>query len=961
MIAHRRLTLLSSVVILTFLLSLVAPGTAFADDPIPPPPDTTEAAPIDAPPTDAPPTDAAPTELAATEEPPTEAAPTDPAPTDAPAEGELAEVVAAAADAGLVIADSGGEPLVMGSTEAAETLAAGDPSFTIGSTTYNFTFADCDPGAAVTACSNPIQAAIDYLTNNSLLPDDMTIHVDGGTPFTQSVVINIAGLILLGDPGDPLVAGAAWDAPVLHGPGTGTDSVGVTIAAEGVSLIGFIIENWGTAVVQDVIVGTTTTYIENNTIQDNNDGIKFVSEPHGKPGSEVHYNIFQGNLGYAIINAGTPGVGDNNIQDIDASNNYWGCEEGPVVKFMNPDNNNDWDYIVWSEVYGQSNSSNPPIYDDNPNPDCGMLYGRDSLFLHGGNNYKPYKIIIDPIETTIEPYCGDGLLNGDEVCDPTANPTGAPAHYTCNADCTTTYVPYCGDGNIDPGEACDPNAVPTGAPAHYTCNADCTTTYVPYCGDGNIDPGEACDPNAVPTGAPAHYTCNADCTTTYVPYCGDGNIDPGEACDPNAVPTGAPAHYTCNADCTTTYVPYCGDGLLNGDEICDPTANPTGAPAHYTCNADCTTTYVPYCGDGIINQPTEECDGRAGVRDNQVCGSDCRLPPSIGGIGIVSGGIITAGRAHTCAITPAGGVQCWGNNSYGQLGDGSNNVSTAPVDVLGLYGGTDIVAGSDHTCLLAGGSVWCWGMNNKGQLGDGTTTNSNVPVHVLDGVASITAGADYTCAGLLAGEVLCWGNNANGQLADGTTTNRTSPTVATLVKNASRLDGGQRQTCALTPSRAITCWSGGTIPVTGAVPEQNTQVSVSRFGELMIGLDTQGTPVMIEATGATEVSSLSSVIEVDSGVEHVCARLADGSVKCWGANNYGQLGNNSTVESAKPVSVTGLPGAIDLGVGRNHACVIVTATLLDTLIECWGLNLDGQLGNGTTVNSSTPVEVLTDN
>ncbi|HEY5983684.1 MAG TPA: hypothetical protein VIU38_09440, partial [Anaerolineales bacterium] len=148
---------------------------------------------------------------------------------------------------------------------------------------------------------------------------------------------------------------------------------------------------------------------------------------------------------------------------------------------------------------------------------------------------------------------------------------------------------------------------------------------------------------------------------------------------------------------------------------------------------------------------------------------------------------------------------------------------------------------------------------------------------------------------------------------------------------------------------------------TGAVPEQNTQVSVSRFGELMIGLDTQGTPVMIESTGATEVGSLSGVIEVDSGVEHVCARLADGSVKCWGANNYGQLGNNSTVESTKPVSVTGLPGAIDLGVGRNHACVIVTATLLDTLIECWGQNLDGQLGNGTTVNSSTPVEVLTDN
>jgi alpha-tubulin suppressor-like RCC1 family protein len=267
------------------------------------------------------------------------------------------------------------------------------------------------------------------------------------------------------------------------------------------------------------------------------------------------------------------------------------------------------------------------------------------------------------------------------------------------------------------------------------------------------------------------------------------------------------------------------------------------------------------------------------------------------------------------------------------------------------------VAGADHTCLLSGSVVWCWGMNNKGQLGDGTTTNHNIPARVLDGAASITAGSDYTCAGLRTGGVMCWGNNAEGQLADGTKTNHTAPTLASLITNASGVDAGQHQTCALSPSHLITCWSGGLIPVTGGVPEEHTQVSVSRFGALVVGVDRQGVPVMIDASGATQVSGLSGAVQVDSGVNHVCAMLAGGSVKCWGANSYGQLGNNSTVDSKSPVSVANLHAASDLAVGRNHACVIATATTTDTLIECWGLNASGQLGNGSNINSSVPVEV----
>jgi alpha-tubulin suppressor-like RCC1 family protein len=179
------------------------------------------------------------------------------------------------------------------------------------------------------------------------------------------------------------------------------------------------------------------------------------------------------------------------------------------------------------------------------------------------------------------------------------------------------------------------------------------------------------------------------------------------------------------------------------------------------------------------------------------------------------------------------------------------------------------------------------------------------------------------------------------------------------------VDGGQNKTCGLNGAGLITCWSGGgagqnlggLVPVTGGRPESNVAVAVNRFGSLIVGVDEQGMPITFQAGQFTAVSTLSGVRYVDSGVGQVCALLEDTTVKCWGANNYGQLGDNSTVSSPKPVGVLDLAGASDLAVGRNHACVIVTATSQSTLIKCWGLNTDGQLGNGTNVNSSIPVNV----
>jgi alpha-tubulin suppressor-like RCC1 family protein len=330
------------------------------------------------------------------------------------------------------------------------------------------------------------------------------------------------------------------------------------------------------------------------------------------------------------------------------------------------------------------------------------------------------------------------------------------------------------------------------------------------------------------------------------------------------------------------------------------------------------------------------------------------------GIVPVTGGemhAIAAGIAHTCAIIPEGGVKCWGNNQFGQLGDGTQQGSNIPVDVIGIQGGTTIVAGGNHTCVLSGGSVWCWGQNSQGQLGDGTLTDRNVPVKVLSDVTDITAGLEYTCAITTLGQVMCWGDNDQGQLADGTRIDRTRPTLATLITGISNVDAGQTKSCGITSTGLLRCLSGSAQQI-GDQPESSLDVAVNRFGSTIVALSEAGTPVTFQSGRFKTISSVNRAVDVDSGLGHVCTLIADGTVKCWGSNSFGQLGINSTNNSADPQLVLNLAGAWQLAVGKNHACVLITSSAAgQSDIQCWGLNKDGQLGNGTNENSPVPVFV----
>lgn len=301
--------------------------------------------------------------------------------------------------------------------------------------------------------------------------------------------------------------------------------------------------------------------------------------------------------------------------------------------------------------------------------------------------------------------------------------------------------------------------------------------------------------------------------------------------------------------------------------------------------------------------------------------------------------MLSAGYQHSCALTDNGGVKCWGDNYYAQLGDGTQIRRLTPVDVSGLSSGvTHLTAGSAHTCVVTNaGAVKCWGDNSAGQLGDGTVSRRLTPVYVSglsSGVSKVAAGYGHTCAITSSGGVKCWGWNGYGQLGDGTTTTRITPVdVSGLSSGVVAIALGYKHTCALLDSGGVKCWGW------------------NAYGQLGDGTtDTRLTPV--------DVGSLSGINWLAVGYEHSCAVTSSGGATCWGQNSYGQLGDGTLTPSFSPVSVSGLSsGVAALSGGYNHTCALLTAGG----VQCWGDNIDNQLGDGTPIQRLTPVEVVGNN
>jgi alpha-tubulin suppressor-like RCC1 family protein len=309
------------------------------------------------------------------------------------------------------------------------------------------------------------------------------------------------------------------------------------------------------------------------------------------------------------------------------------------------------------------------------------------------------------------------------------------------------------------------------------------------------------------------------------------------------------------------------------------------------------------------------------------------VPNPVEVLSLEGGTEVALGSVHSCALVAGGHVKCWGEDSYGQLGNGEevNDIPT-PVEVTGLAGATQIALGSDHSCaLVAGGHVKCWGENHFGELGDGEYVDSATPVEVtgLAGATQIVLGGGHSCALVAGGHVKCWGNGRFGELGNGEYIDEATPVEVAGLAGATQIVLGTEASCALMASGHITCWG----------ENNDGQLGNGKSSELAVPSPVE----VIGVAGATKIAL---------GVYDACAVVAGGHVQCWGDNYSGQLGNGKHGEEAivSPVEVASLEGVTDIVLGGQHSCAMVTGGH----VKCWGSNRSGELGDGKSGEEAIP-------
>jgi alpha-tubulin suppressor-like RCC1 family protein len=345
-----------------------------------------------------------------------------------------------------------------------------------------------------------------------------------------------------------------------------------------------------------------------------------------------------------------------------------------------------------------------------------------------------------------------------------------------------------------------------------------------------------------------------------------------------------------------------------------------------------------------------------------------KVAPFIGGVVSISGD-----DSSYCVVLDTGAVNCWGEGTNGDLGDGkfykrgdpAKDGSPVPVPVEGAAGigsltGVVSLTGSGsgdggYCAVLTSGEVDCWGIGAYGDLGDGLSSNSAFPVSVegiggtgtLTGVASLTAAGNSYCAVLTSKEVDCWGSGNGGALGNGSFDNSAFPVsvegmagTGTLTDVAGLADNGSSY-CAVLTSGGVDCWGQGEYGALGNGEFYETGNGASAF------------PVSVEAVGGT--GTLTGVASLAGSGNGYCATLSAGGVDCWGQGEYGALGNGSFDNSAVPVSVEGVGGTGTLtGVDSltGSADIGFCAVLTSGGVDCWGSDFDGDLGNGEFYTSA---------
>ncbi len=379
----------------------------------------------------------------------------------------------------------------------------------------------------------------------------------------------------------------------------------------------------------------------------------------------------------------------------------------------------------------------------------------------------------------------------------------------------------------------------------------------------------------------------------------------------------------------------CVTGVCSG--VCAPGATQCSGTGQQTCGSDgqwgaaaaCPTT----CLDGV-------CQKAVGLQleESRSCARLSGGAVYCWGNGVTTPAVITElknvdafalGQSHTCALKN-GVVSCFGQNTNGQLGNGTTTASTVPVAVGGLGPIRALAVAGDHTCALAmTGTVSCWGSGDSGELGDGMGKTERLPAAVsgVGGVTGISLGARSACAILPLGKLACWGEGAAGVLGSGAPwANAPLPAAVPMVTGTVAVAESAFNGCALSSGGSVTCWG------------------TQRYG--VLGDSVGGTDVL---SGPVVVPGVTSATGIALGEFHGCALIGGGTVRCWGSSNWGQLGTGLADGTAQAATeVPNLQGVATLAAGSAHSCAIVGGGK----VVCWGYNVDGQIGNGNVASPS---------
>jgi len=293
---------------------------------------------------------------------------------------------------------------------------------------------------------------------------------------------------------------------------------------------------------------------------------------------------------------------------------------------------------------------------------------------------------------------------------------------------------------------------------------------------------------------------------------------------------------------------------------------------------------------------------------------------------------VSVGAFHACGVATGGAAYCWGSNLNGQVGDGTTQERLTPAAVTGGHSFATIAAGFSHTCgLRTDGKVLCWGAGANGRLGNGSSgAGSLVPVLVSGGYTFVrlSVGASHTCALRYDAILFCWGFNGQGRLGDGTQTDRSMPTQVLGPITFGAVTAGGAHTCGLDSSGQALCWGNGG---TGALGTGNLQAQ----------------PAPISVSGNT------TFMAIGAGSAHSCGVANTGAALCWGSNGSGRLGDGTVQTRLVPTAVAGGIGFSAIDPGNEFTCARSAAGSA----YCWGRNAAGQLGDGTTADRLRPVGV----